>query len=654
MVRTSKVARTKALADGRRGGPWLRAVRGHPVLSALALSALILAATADERTFGLATDGQIVTRTAYSIAAQGELGMAQGHLVTVVRPAGDAVSRYGIGPSIVQVPAAALADVFERSFGPGSSQTLFVLGQLLWVLAAAGASGVLARAWGASPEGVAKAVLATAIASPLWGYVSSDFSEPLQAALVGGAFALAATAAGAQPGARRDILSVGAGAMAGFGLLSKSILIVLLPFSAAVLSAGGRGGRVRRLLLGAAGWAAFAGLWLSFEVVRFGRPFASYKGEHFNHPPLDGLWRLLVGPNKGLLIYFPLALLLPVGVRFLFRTSRLQAVSSVGFLSFILLTTSAWWSWDGTAGWGPRLLVPLVPLLATFAVLGAAQLRPAVFWVLFGAGCGVNLVGALQPDALTTWYYSVLPRKVLTEAEAARYPDFAWKRDAGGLPGLFPVHHVHENAAFSPPRVGLFLLEARLFSRDPVAALRRPPWRTDISGQELAVSPEQAIPESALLFFKAGFRWPHLGMSLFRPAVERDTALAFLDCLYDQALRGQDMRRADRAIEFGAKVYERMPGPQAAVAYMEGLRLGGRHEALLAFGRDLPVEWRRSPEFAMVLALSARDQGDAEKAKRFLARVITAAPRPVFVALVDKKPGDWPSTLRDVLRTEVR
>src|SRR5450756_3110595 len=114
MVRTSKVARTKALADGRRGGPWLRAVRGHPVLSALALSALILAATADERTFGLATDGQIMTRTAYSIAALGEIGMAQGHPVNVVRPAGDAVSRYGIGPSIVQLPAAALADVFDR------------------------------------------------------------------------------------------------------------------------------------------------------------------------------------------------------------------------------------------------------------------------------------------------------------------------------------------------------------------------------------------------------------------------------------------------------------------------------------------------------------------------------------------------------------
>ncbi|MCC6128277.1 MAG: hypothetical protein IT186_00005, partial [Acidobacteria bacterium] len=91
----------------------------RPILLALAVSAVILALTADERTFGLTTDGQIVSRTAYSIAELGELGIARGHKVNIVRPEGDAVTRYGIGASLVQVPAALLAGSFEEANGPG-------------------------------------------------------------------------------------------------------------------------------------------------------------------------------------------------------------------------------------------------------------------------------------------------------------------------------------------------------------------------------------------------------------------------------------------------------------------------------------------------------------------------------------------------------
>ena len=48
-----------------------------------------------------------------------------------------------------------------------------------------------------------------------------------------------------------------------------------------------------------------AAVWLWFELDRFGRPLASYGGEGFTHPFIDGAWRLLIGPNRGLLLYFP-------------------------------------------------------------------------------------------------------------------------------------------------------------------------------------------------------------------------------------------------------------------------------------------------------------------------------------------------------------
>jgi 4-amino-4-deoxy-L-arabinose transferase-like glycosyltransferase len=414
----------------------------RPFFFALGLSALVLAFTTDERVFGLVTDGQIMTRTAYAMAALGEIGIARGHAVDVARAGGDAVTRYGMGPSLARVPVTALAGSFEDSFGPGSSQTLFVLEQILFVLLAAGAAGALARALGADAAGTRRAILATALASPLWAYVSADWSEPLQTACVGGAFACGALAG--RPGARRqDALTAGAGALAGFALLSKSVFVVLLPLVlAVVVLEAPRGKRGSRSLAFLAGAAPFAALWLAFEIVRFSRPFASYAGERFSHPVFDGLWRLTVGPNKGLFLYFPLALLAIRGLPRLARERRSLALALAGFSLFLLVTTAAWWSWDGTSGWGPRLLVPLVPVLAALAVVGAAAMPPVVFRVLFGIGVAVNALGALQPDAVLTWYYATVKPRTLTANEARAFPAFATEPDPAGGVRLLPIHDV--------------------------------------------------------------------------------------------------------------------------------------------------------------------------------------------------------------------
>ncbi len=625
-------------------------VARRPVLAAFLLAATVLALTADERTFGLLTDGQVMTRTAYSIAKLGELGTARGHPVNRVRPEGDAVTRYGLGPSLARVPAAWLAGPFERSFGVGSSQTLFVAGQLLWILLASLSAAGLVRAWGGSPAEAGLSLLAVALASPLWGYTSSDFSEPLQAAAVGGSVALAAlSAARVERDRTGDLLAAAAGAAAGIALLSKSIFIILLPVVGAGIVLGSAAPlRLRRGLLALLGWLPGAGLWLAFEVVRFGRPFASYEGESFSHPVLDGLWRLTVGPNKGLFLYFPLALLSLVGLARLLRARPAAAGPAAGFAAFLLLTTAAWWSWDGVSGWGPRLLIPLVPLLGAAAVLGARGLPRALFRTLFGLGSAVGLLGALQPDGATTSFYFSLPPRTITEAQARRYPSFALEPHASP-PRLLAVHYVHETAAFSEMRTALWLLGVRLSSGDRLAELRTPPWRTDLPGRA-PLPPDRAIPASALVFLTSPFRWPHLGMSLSRTPGETDTVLSYVDCVYDQALRAQDMRRGERAVAFGEKLYRMVPGPQSAVAWCEGLRIAGQQELLLAVARDLPVADRGSGEFGMVLALAARDRGDDEKAERFLERVVAADPNPAFRALVGRSPRAWPATLRDILR----
>jgi hypothetical protein len=357
----------------------------RPLVAPLILAALLLVATVEERLFGVISDEQQMLFTSVSMAEFGEIGIARGMLFAVHRPSGDAVSPYGMGLSLLQSVPASLAWSWERTFGSGSSQTLFVLPQLALILAAAAAAGGLSMLAGASPGGAWIAVLGTAVGSPLWVYGGTNFSEPLQAAaLVGAAFAAASAA---RAGTRRRALGLAAlaGAAAGLALLAKSLNAVVVPFALAPLLLDGDFRRSVRERLVLAAWATAGAIlplaaWLVFEVSRFGAPFVSYGGQNFTHPFLDGFWRLIVGPNKGLLLFFPLLALSLFGIgRLLARPgTRGTGLAVGGSLVALLVLASAWWAWDGIVGWGPRLLVPAIPLLAAAAGEAASSSNRAL------------------------------------------------------------------------------------------------------------------------------------------------------------------------------------------------------------------------------------------------------------------------------------
>ena len=401
-------------------------------------------------------------------------------------------------------------------------------------------------------------------------------------------------------------------------LLPLVLLVVVLESA--------KGARRARALAFVAGAAPLAALWLALEIVRFGAPFASYGGERFSHPPLDGLWRLTVGPNKGLFVYFPLALLGVWGFVRLARTRRVLGLALAGFSAFVLLTTAAWWSWDGTAGWGPRLLVPLVPLLAAAAALAAPALPAAAFAALFALGVAVNALGALQPDAVLTWYYATVKPRVLTAAEQRAFPPFALETDAGGGRSAAPDPRRRE------PRRALAAPRERLAPRAAPRGRGRPRRPADASvadGRSRAGGRPPA---------RAGDpverpRLPDVAVPLAAPrdvAFPRvradDTVLAWIDCLYDQALRAQDMERGDRAVAFAEELYRRVPGAQTAATLAEAYRMAGRREALADFVGSLPPAQKASPEFGMVLALATRDAGNEARARQVLGQVLAVAP----------------------------
>lgn len=122
--------------------------------------------------------------------------------------------------------------------------------------------------------------------------------------------------------------------------------------------------------------AAIYGLGLSLPVMaaagynfwRFGVPlqtgyYAELQRIGLSLPSALHLYALLVSPGKGLLLYAPPLLTAIGGWASAWRVHRSE-ILAIGLhaLSFLLFYSS-WYSWHGGWSWGPRFLVPLLPLL---------------------------------------------------------------------------------------------------------------------------------------------------------------------------------------------------------------------------------------------------------------------------------------------------
>ena len=304
-------------------------------------------------------------------------------------------SRYGVAPSLLAVPFLAPAWPFRAAIGAAG---LDAAAALTWAAGAGLAAWAflrLARALrpGASPFW-APAFLAGTF---LWPYAADSYTEPWAAA------ALALGAAGLLRGsshAMRAGLAAGLGTFA--AALLKPMLWVLAPAVVLAALARDRGrpgppraavGAVAILVPGLAGTLALNAA-LYGRATDFGY---GYVGLPFDHPLAAGLIGLLASPGRGLLFFAPLAILAPFAFRRLSGPARVLC----GILPLVLLFVAArWFSWHGASCWGPRLLLPALPLLAAPAVL----LPRAVALAAVGTGVAVNVLGVLAaPGAFITY-----------------------------------------------------------------------------------------------------------------------------------------------------------------------------------------------------------------------------------------------------------
>ncbi len=109
-------------------------------------------------------------------------------------------------------------------------------------------------------------------------------------------------------------------------------------------------------------------LFLGYNYARFGEWFNfGYPGEGFNNNLAVGLYGLIFSFGQGLIVFAPITVFCVVwflfrnqemkpGHRYLFSTSLIS-------LACYLLVYAKWDSWHGGWCWGPRFLLPFVPLI---------------------------------------------------------------------------------------------------------------------------------------------------------------------------------------------------------------------------------------------------------------------------------------------------
>ncbi|HQR45867.1 MAG TPA: tetratricopeptide repeat protein, partial [Thermoanaerobaculia bacterium] len=382
------------------------------------------------------------------------------------------------------------------------------------------------------------------------------------------------------------------------------------------------------------------------------------------HSVPDGLWRLLVGPNKGLLWYFPLLPLSVAGLVTLARAkeSRAAALALGGTAAGVWALYAGWWAWDGSHGWGPSFLVLVLPLLA--AAAGAAAGRSARLAragaALAVLGILVNLLGVLQTEASATHYVASTGGVRVSREEFESFPA-AFREATGQTEEMLPRNQVARyDAAFAPIRLHAFLLRQRLAASDAADLARRleaAPWlatHPEARPHVAASTPVLTTTTPLANYLVAPFRWPRLGAALVRRDGEPPGTFnnAWRNGVADQVFRSLDLGRPARAVPLAAFLHEQLPSGYSAAIYAECLRLAGRREEARTFLRGLPERAQLAPAVNVERALLARDEASEGEARAFLAEAARRLRTPAVERALSRPVDEWPPTLR-VFLTDV-
>lgn len=386
-----------------------------------------------------------MARVTESLIERGELavpdpGYPPGFLTT--GRAGRTYSKYGVGLSVVAIPGYLIGRGLARAL-PASSSVPLVGPTFLWYDATDAATAwrffgmsltnalivagvctllfLLTVELGYCRRTALQLVALAALATPLWIYSKTFFSEPL-AALLLLLFALNSVRWQRRVESRAALRS---GFALGGLVIVKLAHVVLWPLAlglwvAMVRTSGLAPDRRRRTwALLAAGPLVGVVTLAILNAVRFGAPWATGYGAEatqWTTAWTEGVLGLLVSPGRGLFIYMPLALVSLLAIPASFRRLPLWTTLGLGVWVVLVAFYCRWHGWDGGWAWGPRFLVPVMPfllLIAAPAIEGAGHFAGRGWRWLVGVtvawSIAVTTIGTL---VASTEYHHVLRQMI--------------------------------------------------------------------------------------------------------------------------------------------------------------------------------------------------------------------------------------------------
>jgi hypothetical protein len=373
------------------------------------LSLLLFAVTAfvyllSGRTF-FGYDGEMMYRVSESIVLR--------HSIQIVDPiyhTNQPYAGYAIGLSLLMMPLVAMGAVLFHD-----PRLLVTLLEPTVTALTVVALNLLLVELGCSWRRSVAIAMAYAFGTLAWHYSGILFTEPviglcLVAAVLGivrhrrsggtGWLVMAGTAAGVSVLLRWDSILTVAGPV---GLCA---LWVVGRTSAPLRS------RILKLAAFGAPVAIAVGIALAYDALRFGQPLGGpYSADPlgFSTPLLKGLFGLLLSPGVGLFVYTPVLLMSILGFPRFVRQWRVEGALILALFAVRVVFFARYWAWDGGATWGPRFLVPLIPLLLVPLAFLPRDRRIEIATIALAAvGVAIQLLGQLVPYGL--YYGTVVPQ----------------------------------------------------------------------------------------------------------------------------------------------------------------------------------------------------------------------------------------------------
>jgi hypothetical protein len=419
-------------------------------------------------------------------------------------------SRYGLFASLLPLPFLGVAWPFQQYLGAAGVDAAASLTWAAGALLAALAFLRLARTLqpGASPLW-APAFLG---GTYLWTYVADSYVEPWAAA--GLAFSAALLLEEPCRDAARGALAASLAATLSFWLRPVAWILAPVLVLAALLRWRDREDGARRALWLLAGLGAGLAAVMALNRALHGSPFDfghGFSGEMpFVHGPLEALARTYLLPGRGVVFYAPVVLAA------LFAARRLPIPARVLCLvaPLVLVAVSArWFVWHGGSCWGPRFLIPVLPLLVAPAVLAPKRLAAA----LLAVGAVVNLPGVLVAAGAWQAY-----AERLTAPPAAGWPRLggdrvseitalsplyghAWLLGELAAPGRLPAPWLQKGVRETTPRPKAAEMVSPWIVRRALGLSPVPPFLPRLLLRSALAYYQRGRPAEAVLFASAAF-----------------------------------------------------------------------------------------------------------------------------------------------------